>query len=132
MLSAGALDYIERFSATFHQTGAGLRDSAPKFDLIEGLQVAIEDRREARILYRSDGDHEATHRVVHPHGMTDHRGALYLVAYDPKGDKIKHYKFDRIEEVEVGRDAPPPPEGFDLESYRAFGQNEPIGTSAAR
>jgi hypothetical protein len=73
-LSPGALDYVERFSATFHLTGAGLRDYAPKSDLIEGLQLAIEDGREARVLYRSDGDREATHRVVHPHGMTDHRG----------------------------------------------------------
>lgn len=118
-LGPGALRYIEQFSPTFHETGAAPRDYAPKSDLIDGLLVAIEDGKEARLLYRSEEAAVATGRVVHPHGMIYHRGALYLVAFAPKDGKIKHYKVDRIEGVEVGGTAVRPHEGFDLAAYMA-------------
>lgn len=143
VLGAGALEYVGRFSTAFHETGVGLRDYASKSELIEGLRVAIEDGKEARVLYRSEGAPEATGRDVHPYGMIYHRGALYLVALAPKDGKIKHYKVDRIEEVEVGR-AAPRPEGFDLSTHMASafaayrGDGEPtevrvrFGPAAAR
>ena len=112
------LGYIERFSVAFHETGLELRDYASKSELIDGLMFAIEEGKEARVLYRSEGDPEATHREVHPFGMMSHRGALYVVAFATKDGKIKHYKVDRIEEVEVGRVASRP-EDFDLSDYMA-------------
>ncbi len=119
VLGPGALDYVARFSAAYHETGIEPCDYASKSELIDGLRVAIEDGKEARVLYRSGGTPEATDRDVHPYGMIHHRGSLYLVALAPRDGKIKHYKVDRIEEVEVGRDAPRRPEGFDLAAYMA-------------
>ena len=49
---------------------------------------------------------------MHPYGLIHHRGALYLVARDGEGDKIKHYKVDRVEAVEVGSALFVRPQGF--------------------
>jgi len=101
-LGAGALDYVDRFAALFHQTGVAFRDFVPKADLIDALRVAIEDGKEARICYQSEGSAAATWRVVGPLGFVYHRGPLYLIASDPRDDKIKDYKVDRIEGAEPG------------------------------
>jgi predicted DNA-binding transcriptional regulator YafY len=118
VLGQGALDYIERFSSVFHQTGIGLRDYASKSELIDALREAIEDSKEAQVRYRSEADSRATNRVLHPYGIVFHRGALYLVALATKDDKVKHYKVDRIEEVEVGKTVARPVD-FNLSAHMA-------------
>jgi proteasome accessory factor B len=130
-LGPGALDYLRQFSAMFHETGLGHRDYASKSELIDTLRSAAEERKEARLLYRADSDTNAIHRDVHPYGVVYHRGSLYLVALDAAQGRIKHYKVDRVEEVEVLARPFALPEGFDLASHMAssFGvyrDGEPI------
>ena len=86
---------------------------------IDALRVASRTARGPDSLYRSEGDAAATGRDVRPFGLIHHRGALYLVALDPKAGKVKHYKVDRIEEVEVGPPVPAAPEDFDLAAHMA-------------
>ena len=105
VLGDGALAYIDRFSGLFHRTGVGLHDYASQSELIGDLLVAIEDGKQTRLRYRSEGMAEATDRVVHPYGLIDHRGALDLVALDPQDGKLKHDKVGRIEAAEVGDEA---------------------------
>jgi proteasome accessory factor B len=130
-LGPGALAYIGRFSALFHETGIGHRDYASKSELIEELRFAAEERKEARLLYRGESDADASHRRVHPYGVVLHRGSLYLVALDAAQGVVKHYKIDRVEEVEVLARPFARPEGFDLAAHMAsaFGvyrDGEPI------
>lgn len=130
-LGPGALDYLRRFSAMFHETGLGHRDYAPKSELIDALRLAVEESMVARLLYRADSDANAIHRDVHPYSVVYHRGSLYLVALDAAQGRIKHYKVDRVEEVEVLTRQFARPEGFDLATHMAssFGvyrDGEPI------
>ena len=118
-LGREALEYLDGFAQTFHQTGVVAGDYEAKAELYDGLQVAIEDRREVRLLYRSEGAAAATARPVHPYGVAYHRGTLYLVAMDPARGEIRHYKLDRIEEAEPLAGRFPRPEGFDLASHLA-------------
>jgi predicted DNA-binding transcriptional regulator YafY len=121
-LGPGALDYLGRFSAMFHETG-GHSDYAPKSDLIDALRLAAEECKEARLLYRAESDANAIHRDVHPYGVVYHHGSLYLVALDKAQGRIKHYKVDRVEDVEVLAIPFARPEGFDLAAHMssAFG-----------
>lgn len=130
-LGPGALAYLGRFSALFHETGIGHRDYASKSELIEALRFAAEDCKEARVLYRGESDADATRRDVHPYGVVLHRGSLYLVALDAVRGGVKHYKVDRVEDVEVLDRPFARPEGFDLAAHMAsaFGvyrDGEPI------
>jgi len=131
VLRPGALDYLGRFSVMFHETGVGHRDYASKSELIHALRSAAEDGREARLLYRAASDANAIYRDVHPYGVVYHRGALYLVALDAAQERVKHYKIDRVEDVEVLSRRFARPEGFDLAAHMAsaFGvyrDGEPI------
>jgi predicted DNA-binding transcriptional regulator YafY len=131
VLGATTLDYLKQFSAIFHETAIGRRDYASKAEIIEDLQFAARECNEARLLYRSDSDAIASYRDVHPFGVALHRASLYLIALDAVQDRVKHYKVDRIEEVDVLARAFTRPEGFDLEAHMAsaFGvyrNGEPI------
>lgn len=129
-LGTGVLEYLNGFAGLFHQTGAGLGDYAAKAEMIDGLIIAAEEGKEARLLYRSEGEDGSCRREVEPYGVVYHRGALYLAAGD--AGRVKHYKVERVEEVEVLAKTFTRPEGFDLAAHMAsaFGVyrgGEPIG-----
>ena len=136
-LGRSALDYLDRFAGTFHPTRFGAHDYSQRADLIDALQVAVEDGKVVRLLYRSEQVEHAASRDVHPCGMIYHRGALYLIATNPEDGKVKHYKLDRVEDAEV---LPLPawrPPDFDTAAHLAasFGvyqNNVPITTVKVR
>lgn len=127
--SPAALAYIRQFERLFHDTGFGGHDYGTRSNEIDGIRSAIEDGVAARLRYRSDSEAEARERMVHPYGLVIHRAALYLVAHDPAAERIKHYKVDRIEAVEVTGDAFSRPPDFDLSTHleRSFGIYHHVG-----
>lgn len=104
-LSPHALEYLSKFDRVLFNTAPGAHDYSSRGEIIDSLQVAIEDRRCLWILYRSERSPESSRREVHPYGLIQHKGALYLVALDANADRVKHYKVDRIEDAE---DCPTP------------------------
>lgn len=123
MLGKDALHYIDQFAAAFHQTSVGASDYSRKADLIDDLMQAIEDRRMVFITYQSLQATETVTYDIYPYGLAYHHGSLYLVAYAPQHDDIRHWKVDRIEEVKLEELRFNRPENFDLESHfaRSFG-----------
>ncbi len=101
MLGEHVLEYLDRCGATIHPTAFGAGDYARKADLIDHLMVAIEDRQGARLTYQSDQATEPATRAVEPYALAYHRGSLYLVAFAPEHQQVRHYKVDRIESVEL-------------------------------
>jgi proteasome accessory factor B len=116
-LGQPALDYLECFRHFFHQTAFGSSSYVTKSEVIDDLTRACEEGKAVHILYQSDRATEPAFRDVYPYGIAYHRGSLYLVALDPQEDKTKHYKVDRIEEVEVSSFPFSRPPDFDLESH---------------
>ena len=104
-LSPLALEYLSNFDRVLFSTAPGSHDYSARGEIIDSLQVAIEDRKCVRILYRSERASEPSRREVHPYGLIQHKGALYLVGLDPSADRVKHFKVDRVEEAE---DCPTP------------------------
>ncbi|MBV8318387.1 MAG: WYL domain-containing transcriptional regulator [Planctomycetaceae bacterium] len=111
------LENLDRFAGLFHHTTLGHHDYSARVELIDDLELAVNDGKPARILYRSERATEPAYRDVNPYGLVDHRGALYLVAQDPLEGKVKLYKLDRIEAVEIGEGTFPRPPDFDLKAY---------------
>jgi predicted DNA-binding transcriptional regulator YafY len=116
-LGPTALEYLARFASVFHHTGFHTHDYARRNGLIADLQVAIEDGKTVNLLYRSERATRPSYREVHPYGLVQHGGALYLVALDPVAERVKHYKVDRIDDAEVTGMACRRPEGFDLADH---------------
>jgi proteasome accessory factor B len=85
--------------------------------LIDTLQLAVEESKAVHLLYQSERATESAYRDVHPYGVIYHRGALYLVALDPEEDKVKLYKVDRIEGVEISLIRFRRPTDFDLARF---------------
>ena len=122
-LGAAALQYIEKFSAVFHQTMLGASDYSKQTDLIDQLVQAIEDRRIVLLTYQSLRSTEPTTYDIYPYGLTYHRGSLYLVGHAPDHNAVRHWKVNRIEQVELTELRFSLPKDFDLEAHfaKSFG-----------
>jgi proteasome accessory factor B len=118
-LSDRVVRYLERFSCFFHHALTGIADYSAKSELIDALVRACEESKATHILYQSDRATEPAFRDVYPYGVFLHKPWLYLAALDPQEDKIKHYKVDRIEQVEVSEFPFRRPEDFNLADHLA-------------
>jgi predicted DNA-binding transcriptional regulator YafY len=96
-----ALNYLDRFARMFHAAGTDRRDYAGKAEILESLTLAIEEHRAAHVTYRSLHATESATRDLYPLSWIWDAGSLYLLAFSPEDDRIKTYKVDRMEAVEV-------------------------------
>jgi predicted DNA-binding transcriptional regulator YafY len=110
-------EYMERFPQTFHLRPFGSSDYSGKYEIIDTLMVAIEDRRVCRIVYKSNESTEFKNYPIHPYGLTYQRNSLYLIGFHCEEGEVRHWKVDRIESVETESDQFEPPEDFNLEEH---------------
>jgi predicted DNA-binding transcriptional regulator YafY len=129
-LGDDALRYLEKLAALFHSTAIGASDYASRSEIIDQLMIAIEDRKIACITYRSMQSTEPITYDVYPYGLIYHRGSLYLVAFAPQHDEIRHYRIDRIDAVEIQTLQFTKPPNFDLKTHlnQSFGVFRRNGT----
>jgi proteasome accessory factor B len=99
--SEKALDYLNQFHMLFHHATVGSCDYSKKACVIDDLSQAIRAEIAVHIVYQSQRATEPATRDVHPYALVYYRHSLYLVAYAPEHDAIRHYKVDRIESVDV-------------------------------
>jgi len=118
-LGKNALEYLERIAGRLHHRVVGAGDYSKKADLIDALMQAIEDHHQAFITYRSQQATEPVSYPVYPYGLTYFRGSLYLIAHSPDHEQVRHYKVDRMDDVEVTLVPFNRPGDFDLEKHLA-------------
>lgn len=122
-LTPNALKYIDKFAAVLHQTTVGCSDYSQQAKLIDRLVQAVEERRIAPITYQSLRATEPVSYDIYPYGLTYHRGSLYLVGHAPDHNAVRHWKVDRVREVELSDLRFNRPADFDLQSHfaKSFG-----------
>ena len=54
---------------------------------------------------------------MHPYDFAFHHGEIYLVAHDPEAERIKQYKLNRVEDVEVSLFPFRRPPDFDIRDH---------------
>lgn len=113
------LKYLDQFARMFHAAETDHRDYAHKAALLEELTLAIEDHKAVHITYRSQHATEPATRDVYPLNWTWKSGSLYLLAFSPEHDRIRTYKVDRMEAVEVSNFVFQPHRDFDAAAYLA-------------
>jgi proteasome accessory factor B len=128
-LGQGALKYLDKFAAAFYQTTFGLSDYSKQAELIDQLVLAIEERRIVLLTYQSLRSTEPTTYDAYPYGLAYHRGALYLVGHSPGHDAVRHWKVNRVEQLELTELRFNPPQDFDLPAHfaKSFGVFEGQG-----
>jgi predicted DNA-binding transcriptional regulator YafY len=129
-LGKSALQYLETIAGRLHHRVVGAGDYSQKADLIDQLMQAIEEHKQTFLTYRSQQATEPVSYPVYPYGLTYFRGSLYLIAHAPDHEEIRHYKVDRIEELELTELPFNRPGDFDLEKHLAgsFGVFQGRGT----
>jgi predicted DNA-binding transcriptional regulator YafY len=114
-----ALAYLEKLASRLHLTTTGAGDYRQRGELVDRLLLGIEDRRATHVVYRSARATEPVTYELHPYGLIFHRGSLYLVAYSRDHAAVRHFKVDRIEEVDVSAFPFQPQPDFDLSKHLA-------------
>ena len=114
-----ALNYLEQMMGNLIITTRGAGDYSRHSAIIDDLLRAIEERKATHIGYRSQRATEPVTYEIHPYGIVYHRGSLYLVAWSRDHNELRHFKIDRVSEVEVSQFPFPMPVDFDLQSHLA-------------
>ncbi len=107
-----------------HVAHAGADDSA----VARVVSQAIADRHLIELeYYRPDKD-EFSRRTVEPYALVNGREGWYVATFDPRKDDVRHFRLDRIKEVEVLPDRyEPRPEvdpAADVDGWQRTGELE--------
>lgn len=117
-LGERAAKYVEKMLDRVHQTHVG-GAYAGKAELIDQLQIAIEECKATFITYHSSRSSEPLTYDIHPYGLTEHRGSLYVVGHSQQHGEIRHWKVDRIEATEMTKMPFRRPKDFRLDEHFA-------------
>lgn len=75
--------------------------STPGDGHLEALRRAVRERRVVRLVYRSGSKVQTTERLVEPWAVMGARGAWYLHGWCRMAQAPRHFRLDRIKELEV-------------------------------
>jgi proteasome accessory factor B len=119
----------QRFPEYFHLRRFGQSDYSAKGELISTLFAAIRERRVVQIQYQKPGSTAPDRYQLHPYGLFYHSGSVYLAAWSPASDGMRHFKLDRIMGGWAENQHFQLPPSFRLEAYLAgsFGAFTPSG-----
>ena len=118
-LNEASLKYLDQFPDFFHSTTQGFGNYTSKSTIIDALINAIDDRTAVHITYQSQRATEPATRDVYPYGLVRHKGSLYLVAFAPEHDHIRHYKINRIDAIETSSFVFQRPADFEIAKHLA-------------
>ena len=119
VLGDEALRYLEKMAGALHQTSVGASDYSKQAEVIDRLMIGIEDRLIAFLTYQSLQATEPVTYDVYPYALIWHRCSLYLVAHAVAHGEVRHYKIDRIHDVELDELKFVRPAGFDVREHLA-------------
>lgn len=81
------------------------------------VQRGVAQRRVLRLRYRGAGKAEETQRVVEPLGVVFYGGAWYLVAWCRLRSDIRHFRTDRVQQLEMLAETFPTRQDFSLAEH---------------
>ncbi len=117
ILSESAIRYVDNLADKFCETSVGLSDYRGKYDIVDTLLLAIDEKKTVHITYQSLHATEPVTYDIRPYGLVRHRGSLYLVGYSNEHRDIRHWKVDRVFDVELTRIPFTIPESFNLKDH---------------
>jgi len=77
------------------------RSGADDADIARTVSEAIVAHRLVRIVYYKSNEDQFSERTLEPYALTNGREGWYIATFDPNKDDVRHFRLDRIKEVEV-------------------------------
>ncbi|EMI58463.1 Helix-turn-helix, type 11 domain protein [Rhodopirellula sallentina SM41] len=93
-------EYFGRISPWLHRS-PGYGDYRDQADVIDAITLGIEESNATSIAYRSARSTEPVTYDIHPYGLAEHNGAMYVVGHSCHHGEIRTWKIDRMESAEV-------------------------------
>lgn len=118
-LSDGAKQHLDRIAKSIQVQPGPSTNHEPRKELLDALQLAVEDQRLTWITYQSQAATEPVTHDVHPYALVFAKNSFYLVAFAPHHKEVRHYKLDRISQVDVQPLKFPKPLDFNLDQHFA-------------
>ena len=122
-LGENAARFLNKLQAGVLSTQVGAGNYEERGEMIDQLMIAIEDRNVTLIVYQSMQATEPVEQEVYPLGLVHHRGSLYLIAWSSRREKVRNFKVDRIEDLDIQNLKYTVPSDFDLSNWlnKCFG-----------
>ena len=113
---------LERELGLWVVRGPAAKDYGDKKGAISTINRCIYQNRQLRIAYKKPLEDEPRWRLLEPYAILVFENSLYLLAIDTEDDSSdgqspKHFKLDRIEQVEQTDDRFQPDTAFDPDSF---------------
>ena len=118
-LSNKAKLHLDRITKSIQVRSDPSTDHQPRKHLLDNLQLAVEEQRLTWITYQSQAATEPVTHDVHPYALVFAKNSFYLVAFAPHHQEVRHYKLDRISQVDVQPLKFPKPLDFNLDQHFA-------------
>ena len=112
-----SLKYLESLASVVHETKLGQSDYSDRADVIDTLMAGVNESRLIRLLYHPLRSESAEEYILQPLGLIWHRATLYFVASAVSRPEPRHFKVDRIRDVERLAGSFTRPQDFDLEQH---------------
>lgn len=112
------VERLARQTVVYGRSGNVPTDPAAQPWLL-AVQRGVAQRRLLRLAYRAGGRRDETQRDVEPLGVVFYGGAWYLVAWCRLRCDYRHFRVDRIRQLEMLADAIPPRPDFSLSEHLA-------------
>ncbi len=77
------------------------RQGADDSDVARAVSEAIVGRRLIRLEYYKPNEDEFSERVLEPYALINGREGWYVATFDPNKDAVRHFRLDRVKEIEV-------------------------------
>ncbi len=77
------------------------RQGADDSDVARAVSEAIVERRLIRLEYYKPNEDEFSERVLEPYALINGREGWYVATFDPNKDAVRHFRLDRVKEIEL-------------------------------
>ena len=77
------------------------RQGADDSDVARVVSEAIVARRLIRLEYYKPNEDEFSERVLEPYALINGREGWYVATFDPNKDAVRHFRLDRVKEIEL-------------------------------
>ena len=116
-LRPDALRFLESFARAVHETTFGQSDYSKRAEVIDALMTGVNESRVTRLLYHPLRSETPGEYELQPLGLVWHRATMYLVASSPGRPESRHFKVERVRDVEVLAETFARPAEFDFETH---------------
>jgi proteasome accessory factor B len=113
----------------FHLKSIGASDYSGRSQLISTVLTAVQQRTVLSVTYKKNNAPAPSEYQLHPYSLVYHRSSLYLIALSVAAAEMRHFKLDRLLNIEVLPQRFEVPKSFDMRAYleKSFGIFSPTG-----